>query len=177
VRLTKDLPPTLPAVAIENGPLQAVLGHLMANAAEACPPGGLVTVAARAVELTEEDARESLGKVAVGAHLEVAVSDTGTGIKPEVRRKLFAEPFFTTKVRHRGLGLAIAYRILCAHRGGIQVTPVPPPGTGTLARVVLPLAPRPSAVTANGTTTPPPPGLREEGRGSGETTRATTVGG
>jgi signal transduction histidine kinase len=176
VRLTKDLPPTLPAVAIETGPLQTVLGHLIANAAEACPPGGLVSVSARAVELTEADAREFLGRVAVGGHLEVAVSDTGTGIKPEVRRRLFAEPFFTTKVRHRGLGLAIAYRILCAHRGGIQVNAVPPPGTGTQARVVLPLASRPAAVT--GTTTPPPQGLREDAvRGAGGTISATTVGG
>src|SRR5262249_5359720 len=88
VRLTKELPPTLPSVAIEIGPLQTVLGHLIANAAEACPPGGQVTVSARAIELTEADAREYLGKVGAGGHLEVTVSDTGTGIKPEVRRKL-----------------------------------------------------------------------------------------
>jgi len=42
----------------------------------------------------------------------MSISDTGPGIKPEVRRRLFVEPFFTTKVRHRGLGLAIAYRVL-----------------------------------------------------------------
>ena len=53
----------------------------------------------------------------MAAHLLVTITDTGSGIKPEVRRRLFVEPFFTTKVRHRGLGLAIAYRILCAHRG------------------------------------------------------------
>src|SRR5205814_5962368 len=47
VRLTKDLPPTLPAVAVEAIPLQAVLGHLIANAGEACPPGRLGSVAAR----------------------------------------------------------------------------------------------------------------------------------
>lgn len=177
VRLTKDLSPTLPAVAIEAGPLQTVLGHLMANAAEACPPGGLVSVSARPVELTEAEAREYLGKVAAGPHLEVTVTDTGAGIKPEVRRRLFAEPFYTTKVRHRGLGLAVSYRILCAHRGGIQVNPVSPPATGTLARVVLPLAPRPSAVS--GTTTPPPSGVREDAAraAGGSTISATTVGG
>jgi signal transduction histidine kinase len=61
-------------------------------------------------------------------------------MKPEVRKRLLVEPFFTTKVRHRGLGLAIAYRILCAHRGGLQIDGVPAPGTGTQVRVVLPLA-------------------------------------
>jgi signal transduction histidine kinase len=112
----------------------------MENAVEACPHGGLVRVTAKAVELSEADARGYLGLVGVGAHLLVSVSDTGTGIKPEARSRLFAEPFFTTKVRHRGLGLAIAYRILCAHRGGIQLESVPPPGTGTQVRVVVPLA-------------------------------------
>lgn len=176
IRLTKDLPPTLPAVAMEAGPLQTVLGHLMANAVEACPPNGLVSVSARTVELTEADAREYLGKVSVGGHLEVTVADAGAGIKPEVRRRLFADPFFTTKVRHRGLGLAVTYRILCAHRSGIQIHPAPAPATGTTAQVVLPLAARPAAVT--GTTTPPPQGLRDDaGRGPGGAIRATTVGG
>jgi signal transduction histidine kinase len=135
-----------------------------------------VSVAARPVELSEADAREFLGKAATGAHLEVTVTDNGPGIKPEVRRRLFAEPFFTTKVRHRGLGLAVCYRILCAHRGGIRLSPAAAPGTGTQVRVALPLAARPAAVT--GTTTPPPAGLRDEaGRTSGQTISATTVGG
>ena len=141
VRFEKELPSGLPQVAMEAGPLQAVLGHVLENAAEACPPqGGLVRVTARTVELSETEARGYLGLVAGGPHVFVTVTDTGPGIKPEVRSRLFSEPFFTTKVRHRGLGLAIAYRVLCVHRGGIQFDPVPAPGTGTQVRVVLPLA-------------------------------------
>jgi signal transduction histidine kinase len=148
VRFEKDFPNTLPAVAIEAGPLQIVMGHLLENAVEACPQGGVVRIAARSVELTDADARGYLGRLAVGGHLQITVSDTGPGIKPEVRRRLFVEPFFTTKVRHRGLGLAIAYRVLCSHRGGILLEPVPAPGTGTQVRVVLPLATaRPPAIT------------------------------
>ena len=124
-----------------------MIGHLLENAVEACPQGGVVRVAARAVELTDADARTYLGRVGVGGYLQITVSDTGPGIKPEVRRRLFVDPFFTTKVRHRGLGLAIAYRVLCSHRGGIQIESVPLPGTGTQVRVVLPLAAaRPPAV-------------------------------
>ena len=150
VRFQRERPPGLPAVALEAGPLQTVLGHLIENAAEACPLGGLVRVAARPVELSESDARGYLGKPVAGGHMLVTVTDTGTGIKPEVRRRLFADPFFTTKVRHRGLGLAIAYRTLCAHRGGIQIDSVPPPGSGTQVRVVLPLAAvRPPAIAGN----------------------------
>ncbi|HJZ56994.1 MAG TPA: HAMP domain-containing sensor histidine kinase [Gemmataceae bacterium] len=163
LRIEKELPLSLPAVAIEAGPLQTLLGHLLENAVEACPQGGLIRVSARPVELTEADARTFLGRVGVGVHLLVSVSDTGTGIKPEVRRRLFAEPFYTTKVRHRGLGLAVAYRTLCAHRGGIQLDPVPPPGTGTNVRVVLPLATgRAPAIT------PPPPGVRDDSRNLGD---------
>ncbi len=147
VRVEKDVSPALPPVAVEAGALQSVIGHLLENAVEACPQGGVVRVAARAVELTDADARTYLGRVGIGGYLQITVSDTGPGIKPEVRRRLFVEPFFTTKVRHRGLGLAIAYRVLCSHRGGIQIEPVPPPGTGTQVRVVLPLAAaRPPAV-------------------------------
>jgi signal transduction histidine kinase len=140
VRIEKDLPPGLAPVAMEAAPLQTLLGHLLDNAVEACLPGGQVKVAARPVELNETDARSFLGLAAAGPSLLVTVMDTGTGMKPEVRNRLFAEPFFTTKVRHRGLGLAIVYRILCVHRGGIQLDPVPAPGTGTQVRVVLPQA-------------------------------------
>ncbi|MCS6863865.1 MAG: HAMP domain-containing sensor histidine kinase [Gemmataceae bacterium] len=140
LRIEKDLPNTLPAVAMEATPLQTVLGHLLENAVEACPQGGVVRVSAKSVELTEADARSYLGRVGVGAHLQVVIMDSGVGIKPEVRRRLFVEPFFTTKVRHRGLGLAIAYRVLCSHRGGILLDSVPAPGTGTQVRVVIPLA-------------------------------------
>jgi signal transduction histidine kinase len=103
-------------------------------------------VSARAVELSARDAEGYLGRVSPGAYLEVAVQDRGAGIKPEVQRRLFVEPFHTTKVRHRGLGLAIVYRILYAHRAGVRIDPSPEP-PGTLVRVVLPLAAaRPPAV-------------------------------
>jgi signal transduction histidine kinase len=114
------------------------------------------------VELTEAEARGYVGKVAPGSHLLITFTDSGTGFKPEVRKKLFVQPFHTTKVRHRGLGLAIVYRIVAAHRGGLQIEAVPAPGTGTQVRVVLPLvAARPSVTVP----TPPPaaqPGLRED---------------
>lgn len=145
--------PGLAAVAMDAGPLQTVLGHLLENAVEASAPGGAVTVAARAVELNATEAKAYLGQVGPGAHVEVTVQDAGVGIKPEVRAKLFVEPFYTTKVRHRGLGLAIVYRTLFAHRGGIRIDPAP--DAGTVVRVVLPLAAaRPPVAPAATTSTP-----------------------
>jgi signal transduction histidine kinase len=140
LRIEKDLASSLPPVAIDGGPLQAVVGHLMENAIEASQNGGVIRVTARTTELSEAEARTYLGRLGLGTHLLVTITDSGVGMKPEVRRRLLVEPFFTTKVRHRGLGLAIAYRVLCAHRGGLQIDTVPPPGTGTQVRVVLPLA-------------------------------------
>jgi len=51
---------------------------------------------------------------------------------------MFVEPFYTTKFRHRRLSLAVVYRMLYAHRGGVQADGQP--GKGTTIRVVLPLA-------------------------------------
>jgi signal transduction histidine kinase len=138
--ILSNIPANLAAVAMEANPLQTVIGHLMQNAAEATPATGPVIVSARAVELNPSDSRMYLGAVGIGAHLEIALQDSGPGIKPEHRARLFAEPFFTTKVRHRGLGLAIVYRTLFAHRGGIRIDPAEPPATGTCVRVVIPLA-------------------------------------
>lgn len=195
LRFEKDLVQNLPAVALEAGALQSVLGHLIENAVEACPPGGLVRVTARVVEVSEVEARSYLGKVAAGSHVLVTVTDTGAGIKPEVRRRLFVEPFYTTKVRHRGLGLAVTYRTLCAHRGGVQLDSTAPPASGTQARVLIPVSavrqptaslamtPPPASLVvhdlgASVTRTPPPhPAVRPDGRGAGGNTKATTAGG
>ncbi len=138
--VVSNVPQNLANVAMDPGPLGSVLGHLLENAIQASSPGGTIAVSARAVELSEAEARGYLGRVEGGPYIEVTVKDGGSGIKPEVRAKLFVEPFFTTKVRHRGLGLAVVYRILFAHRGGIRIDAAVPPEPGTLVRVLIPLA-------------------------------------
>ena len=148
-RVVLAVPAGLSAVAMDTGPLAAVIGHLLANAVEATPAGGTVTVSARPVELSAADARSYLGQARPGPHVEVAVEDSGPGIAPDTRAKLFCEPFVTTKVRHRGLGLAVVYRTLCAHRGGVRLDPVPSPGAGTVARFVVPPAAARPAVVSN----------------------------
>ena len=143
-----NLPAHLAPVGVESGPLGIVLGHLLENAIEASPANSRVDVTATVAELSSADAKNYLGNVGPGAHVEIAFADRGPGIKPETRAKLFAEPFFTTKVRHRGLGLATVYRILHAHGGGIRIEAAHPPETGTVVRIVLPpAAVRPSAST------------------------------
>ena len=133
-----ESPPDLQEVAVENVALQVILGHLLDNAAEASPAGGTVRVTGKLVELVPADLPGLLGVPATGPHVEVRIGDKGPGITDEDRRRMFVEPFYTTKFRHRGLGLAVVYRMLYAHRGGVQADGRP--GEGTTVRVVLPLA-------------------------------------
>jgi CheY-like chemotaxis protein len=71
----------------------------------------------------------------------VEISDTGSGIDPEVLPRVF-EPFFTTKStsRHRGLGLAWVYGIITNHGGGVAISSQP--GNGTSVRIYLPASKR-----------------------------------
>jgi signal transduction histidine kinase len=137
-KVAVDAPADLPAVAVEGSGLQMILGHLLDNAVEAGPKGGPVTVTARLVELAPAELPGFLGRPAAGPHVEVRVADQGAGLTEEARRKMFVEPFFTTKFRHRGLSLAVVYRMVYAHRGGVQADARP--GQGTIVRVVFPLA-------------------------------------
>jgi signal transduction histidine kinase len=138
VKFDMDVTPNLPPVAVEGGGLQAILGYLLDNAAEANPKEGQVKLTARLIELAPADLPSFLGCPATGPHVEVRIHDDGPGLTDDAKRRMFVEPFFTTKLRHRGLSLAVVYRMLYAHRGGVQTESSP--GKGTTIRVVFPLA-------------------------------------
>jgi len=144
-----DIPADLGPVGMDTSPLSVAIGHLLENAVEASGPHGRIDVAARIVELSNEEIRDYLGILRPGTYLEISLADRGIGVKPEARAKLFGEPFYTTKVRHRGLGLAIVYRAVSAHGGGIKLEHRPPPETGVVARVVLPPAAARAAVVGS----------------------------
>jgi nitrogen fixation/metabolism regulation signal transduction histidine kinase len=103
--------------------LRRVLINLVSNAFEAMPDGGAL----------ECDVSPK------GGELHVHVRDTGVGIPDDVRPHLF-EPYFTTRSTGTGLGLAIARRVIEELDGTIALVPNED-GPGTLARIVLPLAP------------------------------------
>jgi signal transduction histidine kinase len=138
VALHVALPQGLPPLAVEAESLREALAQLLDNAREAISDEGVVTLSARVVELAEADCQELFGAAASGRHVEVTVTDTGGGLPPEVRRRLFAEFFFSTKVRHRGLGLAVVHGILRTYRGGLRFGP--DPAQGTAVRLFLPVA-------------------------------------
>src|SRR5262249_20349816 len=92
----------LPPVMMDAEQMKQVLLNLILNAIDAMPRGGCLTI--------NVDRR--------GDGLVIAVKDTGEGIDPAVRAKLFS-PFVTTKTRGTGLGLAIAHRLVSQHGGRI----------------------------------------------------------
>jgi signal transduction histidine kinase len=101
--------------------LKIVFVNLLLNAAQAMRGGGNVRISVRA-----SDGRGI-----------IMVADSGPGIPAEVQEKLFL-PFFTTKSRGTGLGLATAKRLIEAHNGSIEIAC--PPGGGTVVTVQLPAA-------------------------------------
>jgi signal transduction histidine kinase/FixJ family two-component response regulator len=160
VTLRLTVPDDLPSAALDADLLHQILTALLDNAREALNGPGTISVSARLVELGDIDCHELYGAVRPGPHVEITVADTGIGLSPEVQRKLFSEPFYTTKARRRGFGLAVAYGILHAHRGGVRLHPGPE--GGVLARVVVPVAQTPVAAPAAAAEEAPPGPSRGE---------------
>ena len=126
VRVARSCPTALTAHA-DRDQIKQVLLNLCQNSVDAMPSGG--------------DLRISAGQAARAGHagMYIEVSDTGSGISPKNLAQVF-QPFFTTGKQHgTGLGLAICRNIAEAHAGDIVLTSEP--GSGTTARLWLPLRP------------------------------------
>jgi two-component system sensor kinase FixL len=119
-------PEDLPQAMADPLSIEQVILNLIDNAAKAMPEGGHLGVS------LQLSALES-GAPAV----EIRVADTGQGLPPQVRDKLF-QPYVTTRADGHGLGLALSRHILDAHRGALRADTYP--GSGTVFRVFLPVA-------------------------------------
>jgi CheY-like chemotaxis protein len=106
----------------DDSELREVLVNMVFNAVDAMPEGGTLTLSAEEVE----------------GSIEIAVSDTGTGMSEEVRSRIF-DPFFTTKGKAGlGLGLAVSYGIIRRHEGTVEAESEV--GRGTTFKIRLPIA-------------------------------------
>jgi len=133
--LTATCPETA-YVRIDPCQLEQLLINLAANARDAMPEGGLLTIETAPVMLDEEFCR-GRGDLVPGEFLRLSVRDTGHGIDPSIRNRIF-EPFFTTKgmCKGTGLGLSICHGVVHQSGGYIQVDSSV--GQGTTFHVYLP---------------------------------------
>jgi two-component system sensor histidine kinase PilS (NtrC family) len=138
VRVRSEVPGEC-VVRADPRQIRQALWNLILNAAQAMPGGGELRI--RAASLADPPqglgAQRRNGPSEGGRSVEIAISDTGVGIAPEVLERVFA-PFFTTKRDGSGLGLATVHRIVENHGG--SVTLASRPGEGTTVRVRLPAA-------------------------------------
>eukprot|EP00913_Durusdinium_trenchii_P019338 g18179.t1 len=149
---------------VDGSQLQNALLNLAINARDAMPRGGRLSVEISRVKL-DVDYAQMYPNVRTGEFVLISVTDTGSGMTPEVKEKAF-EPFFTTKGvgSGTGLGLSMVYGFAKQSGGNIQL--YSEPGQGTSVRMFLPAAQRDvdkrSVEEAGRLTHSPPPGGTEK---------------
>jgi PAS domain S-box-containing protein len=138
VRLERRLLAGDAAVIGDATQLHQVVMNLCTNALHAMEHGGVLNVVLERVDLSEPRTL-SRGTLRPGPHLRLTVSDTGSGIPPEVFERMF-DPFFTTKGvgEGTGLGLSLVHGIVADLGGAIQVSTEA--GSGTTFEIWLPIA-------------------------------------
>jgi len=136
VRMRLELAPKPMFIHADAGMMDQVLMNLVVNARDAMPDGGQLIVETSAAEGDESMIAQS-PQARPGSFIRLSVSDSGSGIAPDVLPRIF-EPFFTTKGvgKGTGLGLATVFGIVQQHQGWVQVQSEV--GRGTTFHVYLP---------------------------------------
>lgn len=124
-------------VMADSALMDEILAAVLANSADAMPSGGTVDVQLTAI--TVDDAAATEVGVGAGGYAELAITDSGGGMPPEVVARAF-EPMFTTKTRGRGTGLSLAVTRSMVKSMDGEIAIESEVGRGTTVRVLLPLA-------------------------------------
>ena len=135
IELRMDVPADLPLVVADPAQLEVALLNLVANAQDAMPAGGRLTISAEMVD-TDDDPVPGLSP---GHYISLAVSDTGEGMDAEALQQAI-EPFFTTKSAGQGTGLGLSMVHGFAAQSGGAFRLLSERGRGTAAVLFLPVA-------------------------------------
>ncbi len=126
----------LGSILADQSQIEQVLLNLAANARDAMPGGGMLTITAANADLDEAYQRSHAGSSA-GQYVSMTVADTGEGMTPEVLEHIF-EPFYTTKPRGRGAGLGLSTVSGIVEQSDGFVLAESSPGSGSVFSVFLP---------------------------------------
>jgi CheY-like chemotaxis protein len=118
-------------VEVDEGQISQVINNLVINADHAMPEGGLIHICAENMELQAGE----VVTLPMGKYVRISITDSGIGIAAEHLDKIFT-PYFTTKQKGSGLGLATSYSIIKKHNGLLTVESEI--GRGTTFRIYLP---------------------------------------
>ncbi len=160
ITLEHVLAPDLPCVLADPGELEQILVNLAVNARDAIAGQGKITVETTE-QVIDEDAAQAHADLRPGRYVRIAVTDSGSGMTPEVMSEIF-EPFFTTKGPGSGTGLGLSTVYGIANRYGGFVTVYSEVGMGSTFKVYL-------SATDEAVESPPADVAPELGKATGET--------
>ncbi len=143
IRSVFSIPDDLWACDFDRPQIGQVIDNIVINAQQAMPDGGVIAVSAENVAA----GKSAPAALPAGDYVRISIADQGVGMPQEMLPRIF-DPFYTTKPKGHGLGLATCYSIVNRHGGCIEVESEP--GKGSTFNVYLPAAPGSTAEIASG---------------------------
>ncbi|MDY6790990.1 MAG: response regulator [Thermodesulfobacteriota bacterium] len=136
IKVVANLEKDIPLIKADVTQLQMVFSAVMSNAAEAIEKSGTIRVAVQRKDVDDKYAAQHPG-LKVGQYIRLTVEDDGKGLDNESKERIF-EPFYSTKLQGRGLGMAASYGAIVNHGGWIEIDSEP--DKGAVVSIYLPVS-------------------------------------